>query len=121
MERTKGKNLAGPKSQEASDTKKATNKFNLDDPGQVNRYLSRDFADFYANRTEMMIGQEDVRFDFIQILGVKDGKIQLKSQCSVTISFQHARRVRDLLNNYIKDDDPKFAPFVGNSGADEKQ
>jgi hypothetical protein len=107
MPKTSTRPRGGDRSEELVESKA----FDLNDPAQTNKFLSRDYADFYANRVEMMIGAEDVKLDFVHLLGIKDNKIQYKHQCSVTLSFQHARRVRDLLNRHIRDDDPRFKPI----------
>ena len=67
------------------------------------------FAHHYANRVEVQLGQMDLKLKFMHLIGHEaDGLLHIEEKCTVTLSFGHARILRDLLNNFVQDSDPAF-------------
>jgi len=91
-----------------TETNKKTQVINLSDPSAVERVRSDKYDDFYANIVRAEAGNWDVRLEFQHAFGLKANKFLIKEQCTVTLSFENATKLKNVLDTLIDTQNPKF-------------
>jgi hypothetical protein len=64
--------------------------FDMSDPNQVERSRASYYMSMYANKTEIELNPEDVRFTFVQIQGMTGERLRVEDQASIIMTHRQA-------------------------------
>ena len=82
--------------------KKLENEKRSIDVSTMKRVQSEQFVSVYANNANLLAIDQDVRLLFGQIFVHPDAEPQIVDTASVTMTWDHAARLRDLLTRAIE-------------------
>ncbi len=70
--------------------------------------LTPTFTNTYANNVRLGFTSWDMWLAFGEVMGEKDGKLQIAQQCRIVMSIQHAKAFYELLKNNIEEFEKAF-------------